>query len=235
MADGSSSSESSSDSSSDSDSSGGKEDADEPLFSVTKWCIALRSSSSQEFSDWVPVALLALACGDGYDPKSIVPSAIGSTCREVVEGACQDWPSLKKVGRETLEYGFEPLDSFESHVYEGMTTRTEKRAAAVQTLGLEAGWSPGDLKKARKSSPAALGRLPSPFPTRPMPDVPCPMYHARCPMPDARCPGLAAPCCISWALGRVLPGSALLIPRAHLLFFCPWPPPPPRAPPQTAS
>ena len=134
-----------------SSSSSGDEDADR--VSVTKWCIALRTPAAQEFSDWVPVALIALGCGDeAGDPKSIVPSALGACCREVVEGASQDWPSLKKVGRETMQYSFEPLDSFESHVYEGMTTRTEKRQEAATTLGLESGWSAGDVKKAHRKA-----------------------------------------------------------------------------------
>lgn len=120
-------------------------------LSVTKWCIALRSDAAQDFSDWVPVALLAIGCSDeAGDPKSLVPSAVGANCREIMEGAMQDWPSLKKVGRETLQYSYEPLDSFESHVYEGMTTRTEKRKDAMAELGLEAGWSAGDLKKAHR-------------------------------------------------------------------------------------
>jgi len=127
-------------------------DADDELarLTVTKWCIALRSEAAQDFSDWVPVALLAIGCSDEADPKSLVPSAIGATCREIMEGACVDWPSLKKVGRETLQYRYEPLDSFERHVYEGMTTRTEKRKQAVAELGLEPGWGAGDLKKAHR-------------------------------------------------------------------------------------
>lgn len=134
-----------------SSSSDSSSDDDGERLSVTKWCVALRSEAAQEFSDWVPVALLALGCTDeAGDPKSLVPSAVGASCREIVEGTLQEWPSLKKVGRETLQYSYEPLDSFENHVYEGMTMRTEKRKDAMKELGLEAGWSAGDLKKAHR-------------------------------------------------------------------------------------
>jgi hypothetical protein len=123
----------------------------EPSTSVTKWCIVLRSSASTEFSDWVPVALMALACGpDLSDPTELVPSALGACVREVVEGAGQAQPALRKVGRESLEYAFEPLDSFETHVYEGLQGRAERRGEASKTLGLEGGASAGEVKRAHR-------------------------------------------------------------------------------------
>jgi hypothetical protein len=48
----------------------------------------------------------------------LVPSAVGASVKEILEGGCQAFPSLRKVPRETIEYAFESLDSFEKHVYE---------------------------------------------------------------------------------------------------------------------
>lgn len=121
-----------------------------PGNSVTKWCVTLRSSTSQEFSDWVPVALLALACSDGDDPASLMPSALGASVKEVLEGGSQAQPALRKVGRETFEYAYEPLDSFETHVYEGLQGRGERRSEAAETLGVAADASAGDVKKAHR-------------------------------------------------------------------------------------
>ena len=127
--------------------------ADENAVSVTKWCIALRSTSAAatEFTDWVPVALLALgsgaACGD---PAELVPSALGACVKEVVEGGAQNIPSLRKVARETFEYSYEPVDSFESHVYEGLQGRTERRVEAATILGIDSGAGAGDVKKAHR-------------------------------------------------------------------------------------
>ena len=134
---------------------GGKDaGSDDPaLPSVTKYCVAMRSlsSSAAELSDWVPVALLALGSGGGAgDPTALVPSALGACVKEVVEGAAQNIPSVRKVARETVEYAFEPLDSFESHVYEGLQGRAERRSEAAKTLGVESGASAGEVKKAHR-------------------------------------------------------------------------------------
>ena len=89
-------------------------------ISVTKYAVTIRSAApdAREFCDWVPVALLAFACSGGANPNSVVPSAVGASVKEILEGGCQAFPSLRKVPRETIEYAFEPLDSFEKHVYE---------------------------------------------------------------------------------------------------------------------
>ena len=127
------------------------EKSSEPETSVTKWSVAIRSDASAEFGDWVPIALLSIAVdADGVDPQSLVPSALGASVKEVLEGGAQGQPSLRKVARETVEYAFEPLDSFETHVYEGLQSRSEKRDEARETLGVEAGASAREVKGAHR-------------------------------------------------------------------------------------
>lgn len=120
-----------------------------PDISVTKWTITLRSTACPEFSDWVPVAIMAMGCGEG-DPTTFAPSALGACVKEVLEGGSQAQPVLRKVARDTIEYAYEPLDQFESHVYEGMQGRAERRSEAAKTLGVESSASAGDVKKAHR-------------------------------------------------------------------------------------
>ena len=137
----------------DDDSSEDGEAAEELEYtsSVTKYCVTLRSTSgSTEFADWVPMAILAFQCGNGQKQEDLVPSAIGTLCREVLEAGSQTFPSLRKVGRETIEYSFEPLDEFEKHVYDGLVGRGERRSDALKTLGLESGASAADVKRAHR-------------------------------------------------------------------------------------
>ena len=127
------------------------EKSSELEMSVTQWSVAIRSDASAEFSDWVPIALLSIAVdADGVDPQGLVPSALGASVKEVLEGGAQGQPSLRKVARETVEYAFEPLDSFETHVYEGLQSRSEKRNEARETLGVEAGASAREVKGAHR-------------------------------------------------------------------------------------
>jgi len=130
----------------------GEASSDAVAGSVTKYVVALRTTarSCAEFSDWVPVAIVAIGCGDAAAPDSLVPSAVGAHVKEVIEGASQSISVLRKVARETLEYAYEPLDSFESHVYEGLQGRTERRGDAYKTLGIEPGASAGEVKKAHR-------------------------------------------------------------------------------------
>lgn len=125
-------------------------DKEEAASTVTKYCVTLRSPSANEFADWVPVALLAFECGAGTNQGSLVPGAIGASCREVLESGCSTFPSLRKVARETIEYGYEPLDDFETHVYSGLVGRGARRADALTVLGLEPGSSAADVKKAHR-------------------------------------------------------------------------------------
>ena len=85
--------------------------------SVTKWAVTVRTPASSDgsFNDWVPVALLNLACstgdgggGSGQDPTALMPSAIGASCKEILESGCQAIPSLRKVARETVRPRAQP-------------------------------------------------------------------------------------------------------------------------------
>ncbi|KOO53671.1 comm domain-containing protein 9 [Chrysochromulina tobinii] len=75
---------------------------------------------------------------------------VGASVKEILEGGCQAFPSLRKVPRETIEYAFESLDSFEKHVYEGLQGRSERRADAARTLGIESGASMKEIKMAHR-------------------------------------------------------------------------------------
>jgi hypothetical protein len=123
-----------------------------PSFQLTKYCITLRAASSAEFRDWVPVALLALASStrDPRNPSELVPSALGASVKEVVESACQNCNTLRKTERSSLEYSFEPLDSFESHVYDGLQGRSKRRAEAAAVLGVSMDASAADIKRAHR-------------------------------------------------------------------------------------
>lgn len=122
---------------------------DEDLGSHTKYAITLRTSGAHaEFSDWVPIALLALETGCSSDPASLVPSAIGASCRELHEAAAQSFPTLRKIARSEVQWSFEPLDEFDTHVHQGLQGRAARRRAAEDALGLERGESE-DPKKVK--------------------------------------------------------------------------------------
>ena len=68
--------------------------------SITKWAVTLRAAPESaepvaSFSDWVPVAILALECGDEADPTLLMPQAVGATCREIYEASapCRGGPT----------------------------------------------------------------------------------------------------------------------------------------------
>lgn len=125
-------------------------DADDVLV---KYALTLRCTEETapvEFSDWVPIGLLNLVCGLEADPGTLVPSVVGSLCREVYEAGAQQMPVLRKAAPQSIEYAFEPLDSFETHVYDGLLGRADRRADAASTLGVEAGASAGEVKKAHR-------------------------------------------------------------------------------------
>tara|TARA_B110001452_G_scaffold159595_1_gene132802 strand:+ start:1067 stop:2131 length:1065 start_codon:yes stop_codon:yes gene_type:complete len=129
------------------DSTGGADD------SLVKYAICLRSTDSSappEFSDWVPVALINLVCGDGALPSELAPQAVGSLCREVYEAGAQSIPALRKAPVQSIEYAFETISSFETHVCDGLLGRSERREEAAKTLSLEVSASAGEVKKAHR-------------------------------------------------------------------------------------
>ena len=95
--------------------------------SLVKYAICLRSTDASaplEFSDWVPVALINLVCGDSALPAELAPQAVGSLCREVYEAGAQTFPVLRKAPVQSIEYAFETLGSFETHICDGLLGRT---------------------------------------------------------------------------------------------------------------
>ena len=105
--------------------------------SLVKYAICLRStdaSAPPEFSDWVPVALINLVCGNSAQPSELAPQAVGSLCREVYEAGAQAFPVLRKAPVQSIEYAFETIDSFETHVCDGLLGRTPAHAPLHRSL-----------------------------------------------------------------------------------------------------
>lgn len=124
--------------------------AEEAGDSMTKYAVTVRVAGSKEFSDWVPVAILAVKCGADVQPGNLVADAIGSCCKLVCEAGCQSYPALRKLDRASTEYAYENLDSFQTHVYEGLFGRSERRAKAAGVLGVEPDASAAEVKKAHR-------------------------------------------------------------------------------------
>ena len=118
--------------------------------STTKYVVTIRVPGSREFHDWTPIALAALKQG-GRDPKALMPDAIGASCREVLEAGCGAVTSLRKADRPSIEFAYEPLDSFEK-MFDGLLGSGDKKRDALETLGLEgdAADEPGAVKKAHR-------------------------------------------------------------------------------------
>ena len=130
--------------------SGSNDDAEDVLV---KYVLTLRScepSSPAEFSDWVPVALTNLVCGTESNPTDLMPDVVGALCREVFEAGAQAYPVLRKANPQSIEYAFEPNIGFETHIYEGLLGRPERRAEAAKVLGVEIGASPKEVKMAHR-------------------------------------------------------------------------------------
>jgi len=120
---------------------------------LARYALTVRSTeptAPAEFSDWVPVALANIVCGTEANPTELMPSVVGVLCREVYEAAAQGFPVLRKAPPQSIEYAFEPFNSFETQVYDGLLGRPEKRAAAAKVLGIEPSASPAELKKAHR-------------------------------------------------------------------------------------
>jgi len=123
--------------------------------SHTDYCVALRVSdgsgdATESFRDWVPVALVTLKAGAGMNTMELMPQVIGACCREIVECGCQAIPVLRKASRASMQYAFEPSDSWRTHVYDGLFSRADRRKTAASALGVEIGASAAEVKKAHR-------------------------------------------------------------------------------------
>ncbi|KAL1512392.1 hypothetical protein AB1Y20_005650 [Prymnesium parvum] len=128
----------------------GEAAAEAAAASLTKYAITIRAAGSREFSDWVPTAILAVQCGADFQPQPFVTAALGGNAKVVLEAGCQAYPGLRKLDRSTIEYAYESLDSFHTHVYEGLFGRGERRTKAAEVLGVDAGASAAEVKKAHR-------------------------------------------------------------------------------------
>ena len=102
-----------------------------------KYTVVLRSTEATapvEFTDWVPIALVNLLCAPDADTRQIVPQVVGSLCREVYEAGAQAFPALRKAPVQSIEYAFETIDSFETHVCDGLLGRTPAHAPLHRSL-----------------------------------------------------------------------------------------------------
>ncbi|KAG8460235.1 hypothetical protein KFE25_004483 [Diacronema lutheri] len=123
---------------------------DDAQTPVTQWSITVRADGVPELSDWVPIALLALHCAGVSEPSALVPGALAAARREVLEAGGQVVPKLRTAPRQNLEFAYEPLHSFSKHVCDGLSTIGTAREDARRTLGVEAGASAADLKRAHR-------------------------------------------------------------------------------------
>ncbi|EOD16052.1 hypothetical protein EMIHUDRAFT_211120 [Emiliania huxleyi CCMP1516] len=68
-------------------------------YSVTEYVVTVRltadcaSEAADAFSDW----------------------AVGASCKEILEAGCQSVTVLRKAPRTSVEYAYEPIDSYNSH------------------------------------------------------------------------------------------------------------------------
>jgi len=146
---------SSSDSSSDDDadvSADSSSTSEESTFTVTEYVVTVKvvddvSEAADAFGDWVPVCILNLKSSNTADTRQLVPQAIGASVKEIIEAGCQSASLLRKAPRTSLQYAFEPMDSYNTHVFEGLFSRGDRKAKALQELGVVSGASPADIKK----------------------------------------------------------------------------------------
>ena len=98
--------------------------------------------------------------------------AVGASCKEILEAGCQSVTVLRKAPRtsverrarertvrrggrassplalgEQVEYAYEPIDSYNSHVYEGLFSRGDRRAEELEALGVGAGADAAEVKR----------------------------------------------------------------------------------------
>lgn len=126
------------------------DDRGEERTPVTRWAVVMRSDALDALGDWVPVCVLAMRTERVVDPAALVPGALGARRREVFEAGCQLVAPLRKVPRDRVELGFEPLAEFESHVIDALGERAQRRREAADVLGVGAGASGAEVKKAHR-------------------------------------------------------------------------------------
>mmetsp|Transcript_38592 Transcript_38592/g.83841 ORF Transcript_38592/g.83841 Transcript_38592/m.83841 type:complete len:374 (-) Transcript_38592:18-1139(-) len=141
---------------------------------TTEYLITARSSSPTApaaVSDWVPVSqIVVVRPVSDSDHKETVRAAVSQFCRESFCAASSSAPVFKKIPRNEVEYGAEPLDAFHRYVYDDVIegkssmgtsgakgdaamTKTEARAV----LQLEEGVTDArDIKSAYRKKTFAL-------------------------------------------------------------------------------
>mgnify|MGYP006892433221 CR=1 FL=1 len=113
----------------------GDNPADQELreYIVTVRAVGAKGSEAQMLRDWVPAALLGIHWRTPLDDNPLLqgmadpnlgaPLGIKAMRREIFESICQNAPSLRKVPREALAFGFEPLDIFTGSLKRSMVRR----------------------------------------------------------------------------------------------------------------
>ena len=132
-------------------------ETDDSIISYLEYTLAIRvqgegaGDAADSFGDWVPVAIAIVKCASEQDAAALVPGVVGSRCREILEAACTAYPALRKSARNCVEYSFENIDSWTTHVQNGLSGRKERRQAALKVLGVEAGASAKEIKMAHRT------------------------------------------------------------------------------------
>jgi DnaJ-domain-containing protein 1 len=139
----------------DSDSADDSSSGKTPEYSVTEYVVTVRlvdcvSEAADAFGDWVPVCLINLKSSRSADMRQLVPQAIGASVKEILEAGCSSTSILRKAPRTNIQYAYEPLDSYNTHIFDGLFSRGERKAKALAELDVENGASPADVKKAHR-------------------------------------------------------------------------------------
>jgi len=122
-------------------------------YSVTEYVVTVRltadcaSEAADAFSDWVPVCIMNLKSSNHADTRQLLPQAVGASCKEILEAGCQSVTVLRKAPRTSVEYAYEPIDSYNTHVYEGLFSRGDRKAEALEALGVGAGADAAEVKR----------------------------------------------------------------------------------------
>ncbi|KAJ1469191.1 hypothetical protein T484DRAFT_2189085 [Baffinella frigidus] len=128
-------------------------------YVVTVKAVGGKGAEAKQLSDWVPVALLGIHWQTPFgendvlkgmaDPNLCAPLGVRSLRREIYQCLCQSSPSLKKVPREMIVYGFEPLDQF-TNVFDEVKMSSSANVDAWKVLGLEKGADASSIKSSHR-------------------------------------------------------------------------------------